>query len=280
VIHDFLHPDFVLIGESDPRSGDVLEAIYRQVCDNTPPIARMSFVNAELTKLALNTFVTTKITFANMLARVCERLPGADVDVVTAALGLDTRVGHRYLKGTISYGGPCFPRDNVALAALGRQLDAPIDLAEATDRVNRAQIARLAAQVAGRLPVGGTVGILGLAYKPHTDVVEASPGLLLAQALVSAGLSVVAYDPAANANAQRAFGGTLTTADSVEACIALADVLVITTPWDEFRRLTPADVARPGAPRLIIDCWRILDRTRFSAVAEYVPLGIGPARGA
>src|SRR5437899_1552801 len=110
------------------------------MCENKPAIARMAFVNAEITKLSVNTYVTTKISFANMLARICERLPEANVDVVTAALGLDTRIGAKYLKGAISYGGPCFPRDNHALAALAREIGAPADLAEATDRFNRSQI--------------------------------------------------------------------------------------------------------------------------------------------
>jgi UDPglucose 6-dehydrogenase len=187
VIRDFLNPDFVLIGESDERSGQVLEGIYRQVCENDPPIVRMNFINAELTKLAVNTFVTTKISFANMLARICERLPGADVDVVTRALGLDSRIGAKYLKGAVSYGGPCFPRDNLALIATARKVGAPADIAEATDRFNRWQVGWLADLVWAYLPEGGVVGILGLAYKPNTDVVEESVGLLLAGELGARG---------------------------------------------------------------------------------------------
>src|SRR3990170_4217050 len=103
VIRDFFHHDLLLIGESDPRSGRLLAELYKQVCKNDPPIARMNFVNAELTKLAVNTFVTTKISYANMLARICEGLPDADVDVITAALGLDSRIGRKYLKGAIGY---------------------------------------------------------------------------------------------------------------------------------------------------------------------------------
>lgn len=122
VIRDFLNPDFILIGESDSHSGEILESLYKQVCENDPPIARMCIINAELTKLAVNTYVTIKITFANMLARICERLPGADVDVVTSALGLDSRIGRKYLKGSIGYGGPCFPRDNGALKTLARSI--------------------------------------------------------------------------------------------------------------------------------------------------------------
>src|SRR6266568_1798064 len=174
VIDGLLHPDFVLIGESDPRSGQLLEDFYGTVCDREPPAARMTFVNAELTKLSVNTFVTTKISYANMLAQVCERLPGADVDVVTSALGLDTRIGRKYLRGALGYGGPCFPRDNVAFSALARELGSPGTLAEATDLLNRAQVDRLEQLVRTHLPTGGTVGILGLSYKPATSIVEES----------------------------------------------------------------------------------------------------------
>src|SRR5262249_2828965 len=114
VVRDMLRPDFILIGESDKQTGDLLEAIYERSCDNDPAIRRMSFVNAELTKISVNTYVTTKISYANMLAEMCDRLPGADVDVVSAAVGSDSRIGSKYIKGAIGYGGPCFPRDNKA----------------------------------------------------------------------------------------------------------------------------------------------------------------------
>src|SRR2546430_719705 len=118
VIRDFYYPDFLLIGESDLRAGDLLSDVYARTCKNSPTIARMNFINAEITKLAVNTYITTKISYANMLARLCEKLPEADVSVVTYALGLDSRIGSKYLKGAVSYGGPCFPRDNRAFAAL------------------------------------------------------------------------------------------------------------------------------------------------------------------
>ena len=179
VIRDFLAPDFLLVGESDERAGNALESVYRRTVAAQAPIARMNFVNAEVAKLSVNTFVTTKIAYANMLARICEKLPDADVDVVTDAIGLDTRIGKKYLRGTISYGGPCFPRDNVALATLARTLGAPAFVAEATDSANRDGILRLADLVESRLPEDGVVAVLGLSYKPNTDVVEESPGLLL-----------------------------------------------------------------------------------------------------
>ncbi len=144
VIRDFLNPDFLLIGESDSRSGDLLESLYQQVCQNSPAVARMNFVNAEMAKLAVNTYITTKISFANMLARICEQIPEANVDVVTKAIGLDSRIGGKYLKGAISYGGPCFPRDNLALTHLAHEIGAPADIAEATHRFNLSQVSWLA----------------------------------------------------------------------------------------------------------------------------------------
>jgi UDPglucose 6-dehydrogenase len=278
VVHDLLHPDFVLIGESDPRSGEMLAALYGRLCENAPPAARMSFVNAELAKLALNTFVTTKISFANMLAGLCERLPGASVDTVTAAVGLDRRVGSRYLQGGAGYGGPCFPRDNAALAALAGRLGTQAFLAEATDRANRGEVERLAGMVMARRPdTGGVVAVLGLAYKPGTDVSEASQGLLLARALAERNVPVIAWDPAALPSARAALDGAVRYADSLAECIAAADVLVLSTPWPEIARLGAAELARPGNPRTVIDCWRLLDRPEIRATVDYVALGLGPS---
>lgn len=200
VIRDFLSPDFLLIGESDPRSGILLESLYHQVCQNAPAVARMNFVNAEMAKLAVNTYITTKISFANMLARICEQLPDANVDVVTKAIGLDSRIGGKYLKGAISYGGPCFPRDNLALTYLAHELGAPADIAEATHRFNSSQVSWLADLVQQKAAPGETIGILGLTYKPDTDVVEQAAGLLLAQELAGRAVPVVVFDPAGPRN--------------------------------------------------------------------------------
>ncbi len=275
VIRDFMNPDFLLMGESDPRSGDILQAIYKQVCENTPALARMNFINAEIAKLAVNTYVTTKISFANMLARVCERLPEANVDTVTAALGLDSRIGPKYLKGAVSYGGPCFPRDNLALAALARQVGAPADIAQATDQFNRSQVAWLADLVQTHLLPNGTAGILGLTYKPNTDVVEEAVGLLLAQQLVSRGVPVVAYDPAGNKNSAAALDGKVRFADSARACIHQTDVVIVATPWQEFCALPPQEWARHSPDRTVIDCWRALKQLDGCDGIRYVSLGTG-----
>jgi UDPglucose 6-dehydrogenase len=277
VIRDFLSPDFILIGESDARSGELLADLYKRVCDNDPPVARMTLVNAELTKLAVNTFVTTKISYANMLAQVCERLPGADVDVVTSALGLDSRIGLKYLKGALGYGGPCFPRDNLAFAHLARQLGVEAILAEATDRLNRLQVPRLAEVILDRLPPDGKVGILGLAYKPNTEVVEEAQGFELARCLLSKGIGVVVYDPAVSEKAHYRLNGELTFASSAHECSRQADIVVIATPWDEFRSLSADSLNQRNGRPTLIDCWRILSRDKFGSCANYLTIGAGPS---
>jgi UDPglucose 6-dehydrogenase len=275
VIHDLLNPDFLLIGESDPQAGELLDEFYQHVCDNGAPAARMNFVNAELTKIAVNTYVTTKITFANMLAGVCEELPGADVDTVTSAIGLDARIGRKYLKGAVGYGGPCFPRDNVAFSALARRIGAHATIAEATDSLNHQQINRLLRRVTDALDMGGSVAVLGLSYKPDTDVIEESQAIQLCRMLSEQGFTVHAYDPAAAAAAARVLPASVKFAESAAACVEHADVVIVVTPWQEFLALDAVSFARPGKRRTVIDCWRVLNGGDIAIVADYVPLGVG-----
>jgi UDPglucose 6-dehydrogenase len=275
VIRDMLNPDFILIGESDDTAGACLSDVYRRSCDNAPPIARMNFVNAELTKISVNTYVTTKISYANMLADLCDRLPGADVDVVTAAMGNDARIGGKYLKGAVAYGGPCFPRDNRAFSHLARTLGANAALAEATDGLNSYQNARLSAFVSGRIGTDAHVAVLGMSYKPGTGVTEESPGVALVRTLLDDGQRVTVYDPQAMTGARAQLGDRVAYAPSLEAATAAADVVIIATAWPEFGNLAPAQLARDGVRRLVIDCWRLLDRSVFVEVCDIVYLGNG-----
>lgn len=285
VIRDFYYPDFLLIGESDPHAGDILSDIYRHTCKNSPAIARMNWINAEITKLAVNTYITTKISYANMLARLCEKLPGADVSVVTDALGLDSRIGPKYLKGAVSYGGPCFPRDNRAFAALASRSGAFSDLADATDTFNRTQISALADLVRSHQTSNGTIGILGLTYKPNTDVVQESFGLLLAQHLASRNAPIVVFDPSVDASQALGAHKSIRVAPSAQDCIAQSTVVVLATPWQEFRDLPISVWMQPPLsapsfhtqPRVVIDCWRALGHLEGSQSVRYVRLGAGSA---
>jgi UDPglucose 6-dehydrogenase len=273
VIRDMLEPDMVLIGESDPRAGDLLEGLYKGVCENDPPFRRMSLVNAELTKIAVNTYVTMKISYANALADMCERLPGSDVEVVTNALGLDRRIGSKYLRGAIAYGGPCFPRDNKAFAVLARDLGAEPLLAEATDSVNIAQIDRLARIVESRLKIGSGVGILGLAYKPDTVVIDESPGVALARLLGKAGYEVRVYDPVATDAAVQELGDLVQGSGSVVEVLERSDVVVIATAWPQFADLPIHALKRKGERPIVIDCWRILPDELAGEAIDIVRLG-------
>ena len=272
VVRDMLTPDMILIGESDSKAGEILERIYQQSCDNKPVIRRMNFVNAELTKISVNTFVTTKISYANMLADICDRIPQADVDVVTQAVGSDSRIGGKYLRGAIGYGGPCFPRDNVAFAALARSVGARAELAQATDVVNRYQVERVMAAIQAQRRQPGAIGILGLSYKPDTSVVEESQGVALASRLLDEGHDVIAYDPKALQTAQAELATHLQSADSAEDCVRRSSLVVVMTPWPEFRSI-PLD-AFTRTPRLtVIDCWRLFAREEVGAVADLFYLG-------
>jgi UDPglucose 6-dehydrogenase len=273
VVRDMLFPDLILIGESDKRAGDVLEAVYRASVDSKPEVHRMNLVNAELCKISVNTFVTTKISYANMIAEMCDHLPGADAEAVTRAVGADSRIGRKYLKPAIGYGGPCFPRDNKAFAALGRKLGVNTDLAEATDRINNHQLQRLIGAVAACADPGQPVAVLGLSYKPDTAVVEESQGIALALALAALGYRVRAFDPLANAAAAAVLSDHAEVAESAEAALADAAVAVVTTAWPQFQHL---DFARSGTGA-VVDPWGVVPAEAASGL-RLVRLGRGDWR--
>jgi UDPglucose 6-dehydrogenase len=273
VIRDMLTPDMVLIGESDSRAGEMLERLYSGVCENDPPFRHMSLVNAELTKIAVNTYVTMKISYANALADICERLPGADVDSVTDALGLDTRIGKKYLRGALAYGRPCFPRDNKAFAVLARDLGANPALADATEAINVAHSDRLARIVQSHLKDGDVVGVLGLAYKPDTAVIDESPGVALASLLAREGYDVNVYDPVALDAALGILPEDVHGCASVAELLDRSDVVVITTPWPEFAALPLQSFDNQQERPVVIDCWGILSEERCGEAVEIVRLG-------
>ncbi|MBI3315383.1 MAG: UDP-glucose/GDP-mannose dehydrogenase family protein [Candidatus Omnitrophica bacterium] len=273
VVRDFLHPDFVLMGESDPKAGDLLQSFQRRLCGNDVKIHRTNFVNAELAKISVNTYITMKISFANTLSRLCEKIPGADGDVITRVLGSDHRIGPHYLKGALGYGGPCFPRDNKAFGYAARQCGVAAWMAGATDRTNRQQVLWLKRLVLRLAGPRDTVGVLGLSYKPDTDVVEESQGVALVQALVKSKKRLVVYDPAAMAAAKRVLKKTrVVFAGNLSEVLKRSDVVVITTPWPSFRKFKSGDMrpARGRSPKRIVDPWRILEGHPSLAHVKYI----------
>jgi UDPglucose 6-dehydrogenase len=269
------YPDSILVGQADKKAGDMLETIYRQMCVKNPPVQRMNLVSAELTKISVNTYVTTKISYANMLADLCDRLPGADVDVVTKALGADTRIGAKYLKGAMGYGGPCFPRDNVAFAALARKIGARADVAEATDRINNHQIERVSGLVAKFTKAGTRIALLGLSYKPNTPVVEESHSVKIAAKLADAGYVVTVHDPLAQDAALAVLGDKVVGASSLDSAVRDCDLLIVGTGWPEYKAIDPVWCKRNGQRLTVLDLWRTLPADKFADVADVLYLGSG-----
>jgi UDPglucose 6-dehydrogenase len=238
------------------------------------PVRRMSLENAELAKISVNAFVTTKITFANMLAELCSRIPGGDVDVVSDAVGLDSRIGRKYLSGGLGFGGPCFPRDNVALSFVAHTLAAPSDLPATTDRLNRSLPERVLQLMRSKIKRDMTVAVLGLAYKPLSHVTEQSQAIMLVEALLGQGARVLAYDPLAGESANFELRGRALILDSARACLRGADAVLIATPDPEFQKLTAADFQTDGRVVIVVDYWRILAGVLTGAPGvEYIPHG-------
>lgn len=217
-----------------------------------------------------------KITFANTLADLCERIPGGNVDTVTDALGTDHRIGKSYLKGAIGYGGPCFPRDNVALSFVAQNLGMRFELAEKTDSINRSLPMEVSKRLQSLLKKGDTIAVLGLAYKPFSHVVEESQGLFIAKILSKVGFRVIAYDPLANETARVAVRDHVVVLDSVQHCLEQADAVLITTPDPVFKNLTERDFTQRKEGVVIVDFWRILERefgTKSNGNVYYFPIG-------
>ncbi len=215
----------------------------------------MNLVNAEITKISVNTYVTTKISFANMLAEICEGLAGADVSVVTQALGKDTRIGGKYLQGALGFGGPCFPRDNIAFGKMAERVGARADIALAGEAINKHQIGRITSLVRKHLDASREVAVLGMAYKPDTPVVEESQGVMIAHDLAAQGISVAVFDPLAMEGARWALKDHVRYAQSLEDAVRNASTIVIATPSKEYAEAAKL-LARPDAT--VIDCWRVL----------------------
>ncbi len=274
VIRDFLNPDFYLLGEFDQRSGNLLEEVHHRVSQNNAPVKRMSLENAELAKIAVNSYVTMKISFANMLADFCEHLPGGDVDVVSDALGMDKRIGRKYLTGGFGFGGPCFPRDNVALNFMGKELGVDSSLLKTNDDFNRGISKRYIEKLQAHLPKGANVTVLGLAYKPLSHVIEESPGIYLCKALSESGYRVLGHDNLAAPYAEVPLKPHALVTDSLEDALKDADVVLVTTTDKSYTSLTAEMLLQGKKAVTVIDFWRCLKHLAADPRIRYVPIGL------
>jgi UDPglucose 6-dehydrogenase len=237
-IHDFKHPDRIVVGTHDERAKAVLAEIYRPLYLNRAPIVYTGRRTAELIKYAANAFLATKITFINEIADLCERV-GADVQEVAQGIGLDNRIGPKFLHAGPGFGGSCFPKDVRALIKTAQDHDVPMRILEAVESVNdtrkRAMARKVSSVFAGVLR-GKTVAVLGLTFKPNTDDVREAPSLALITALQDMGARVRAYDPVGMEQAKQVLADVTYCRDPYD-CVEEADAVVIVTEWEQFRAL-------------------------------------------
>lgn len=253
-IEDFKRPDRIVVGTDDERAREVMRDLYRPLFLNQAPIVMTSRRTAELTKYAANAFLAMKITFINEVADLCERV-GADVQEVARGIGLDKRIGAKFLHAGPGYGGSCFPKDTLALMKTAQDHASPVRIIETVVAINdqrKRAMARKVITACGGDVVGKRIAVLGLTFKPNTDDMRDAPSISIITALQDAGAQVVAYDPEGVEQAQAVLDG-VTYADDPYSCAAKADALVIVTEWDAFRALDLAEIRKVMAGNVLVD---------------------------
>jgi UDPglucose 6-dehydrogenase len=253
-IQDFKHPDRIVVGSTDPRARERMTELYRPLYLNRSPILFTDRRTAELIKYAANAFLATKITFINEIADLAEKV-GADVQEIARGMGLDNRIGAKFLHAGPGFGGSCFPKDTVALLKTGQDHDAPLRIIEAVVTVNdqrkRAMARKVAAALGGELR-GKTIAVLGLTFKPNTDDMREAPSIPLITALKDMGAKVRAYDPNGVEQAKLLLPDVTFCKDAYD-CAQGASALVIVTEWEQFRALDFARLKKAMAQPVLVD---------------------------
>lgn len=260
-IADFMRPDRVVVGAETPRAQAMMKALYRPLFLLETPILFTNLETSELIKYAANAFLAVKISFINQMADLCEKI-GADVHDVAKGMGLDKRIGPKFLHPGPGYGGSCFPKDTQALVRTASQFGAPVSIVEDVVRYNAARKQSMGKRIiaaAGGEVSGKTIAILGLAFKPETDDMRDSPVLDIIPQLLEEKANIKAYDPAAMEQAAKLLPDEVEYCDHAETAITGADIVVIVTEWNEFRAIPPSRLAANMAGRLLVDLRNIYD---------------------
>jgi UDPglucose 6-dehydrogenase len=253
-ITDFKRPDRIVVGTENPRAREVMEELYRPLYINQLPILFTDRRTSELIKYAANAFLATKITFINEIADLCEKV-GANVQEVARGIGLDNRIGSKFLHAGPGYGGSCFPKDTLALIRTAQEAGSPIRIVETVADVNETRKRKVAGKVieaCGGSVVGKRIGVLGLAFKPNTDDMREAPSLAIVDALQSAGAEIQAHDPESMQQARSLMSNVRFCADPY-ACAEGAHALVIVTEWDAFRALDLDRIKEAMAQPAVVD---------------------------
>jgi len=274
-IEDFKRPDRIVIGCEDERAREYMAEVYRPLFLNAAPIFYTRRRTSELIKYAGNAFLATKITFINEMADLCERV-GANVQEVARGIGLDNRIGGKFLHAGPGYGGSCFPKDTLALIKTAQDMESPLRLVETVVAVNdqrKRAMARKVIAACGGSVRAKRIAILGLAFKPNTDDMREAPSLSIVTALLDAGAEIAAYDPEAMDSAKPLMP-EITYAPDAYSCLEGADALVIVTEWDAFRALDFDRASELLRERLLIDLRNLYDRDDIERLGfRYVAVG-------
>ena len=274
-IEDFMKPDRVVIGASDQEAADMMKEIYAPLHSLEIPFVVTNVESSELIKYAANGFLAVKITFINEIAQICEKV-GANVQDVAIGMGLDSRIGPKFLQAGPGYGGSCFPKDTSAMADISRRHGYDFQIIEAVLRVNDAVKLRMIDKIVGALGgdvKGKTIGMLGLAFKPETDDMRDSPTIPIIKGLQERGATVRAYDPQATENAKAIFTDVVYCDDAYETAEG-ADALVLATEWNEFRALNFERIAKALSQRVLIDLRNVYDPVRMAVLGfRYTSVG-------
>jgi UDPglucose 6-dehydrogenase len=275
---DTVNADRVVVGSFDEKSGDTLEALYKDFySERLPPIIRTTLATAELIKYASNAMLATKISFINTISNMCEKIPGADVKVVAKAMGLDKRIGPLFLDAGLGYGGSCFPKDVKALIACSKTFGYTPELLDSVEAVNKKQPLKAVEFVKQQIGAvkGKKVAVLGLAFKPDTDDMREARVIPIINGLLKEGALIVAYDPVAASVAKGIFGDKIGYAPSALECLKGADAAILVTEWEEFKKLKPRDFKKQMKNPVLIDGRRIYDPEIFGAAMKFVAIGLG-----
>jgi UDPglucose 6-dehydrogenase len=274
-VKDTMAPDRIIVGvNGDAWAQDLMEELFAPLTRTGKPVVFMERESAELVKYASNAFLATKISFVNMLTELCEKT-GANIRDVAKGMGLDDRIGPRFLHAGIGYGGSCFPKDVKALIATGRHHDVPMPIVQAVHDVNQRQRMRFFQKLLNVLPQNGVVGIWGLTFKPKTDDMREAPSLDLMEMLTKQGFTMRAYDPVAMHHAKQLVDDAVQFVDAPMQAVEGVDALIVLTEWDEFRGINLADLPKVMRGRHLFDGRNIYDAREVRGVGlQYHGIGI------
>jgi len=276
-VYDTFNPDRVVIGEFDKHSGAVFEKLCKQTYGDEVPVLRVNCPTAEMIKYASNAFLATKVSFINEIANICELVPGIDVVKVAKGMGLDPRIGSKFLNAGVGWGGSCFPKDVKALIAFSRKGGFRPLLLESVVHVNLEQARHVVSfmkEGLGKLQ-GRKIAVLGLSFKPNTNDMREAPSIKIIDILYKEEAVIHAYDPMAMKDAREILGDKVNLSQTVEECLEGADCCLIVTEWDQFKKLAPDDFVKLMKVPFILDGRRIYDPTKFLERTRYKAIGLG-----